>query len=452
MKYPAKSHAQRIVTNYNDLKTDADKVDAIYVAGEMARLWPDSDIGVPFRQGRYFLYVTGCSEPDCHVLYHVGSMKLTLYLPPIDEDSVMWSGLPKSPEEALEEYDVDEVKYSTELSNDLTTLKTVAGIQKSAQFPSVVEDAILKQAFDEARMIKDEHEIKLLREAQKITHNCHMAVMSALPIETNERHIHAEFMYHSIRQGCKTPAYDPICCSGTNAGTLHYVKNDEDMENRLLVLIDAGAEYESYSSDVTRTWPINGHWTTEARQVYDIVAKMQEETMKRIRPGIQWEDLHMLAHRILIDEFLKLGLFQGGTAEEIFQSGISGAFYPHGLGHMMGLEVHDTGGRPNYEDPDPLLRYLRIRRKLEAGMVVTVEPGCYFNDFLLAPHVKSHDYINWSLLEKYKPVGGVRIEDDVLVTPTGFENLTTVPSDAEAVAKIVRDGISKGRKHFHNLV
>ena len=174
--------------------------------------------------------------------------------------------------------------------------------------------------------------------------------------------------------------------------------------------------------------------------------------MERIRPGVQWEDLHFLAHRILIDEFLKLGLFIDGTAEEIFKSGISSAFYPHGLGHMMGLEVHDTGGKPNYDDPNPMVKYLRIRRKLMAGMVVTVEPGCYFNDFLLAPHVKSHNYINWSLLENYKPVGGVRIEDDVLVTPTGFENLTTVPSDVDEVAAIVREGISKGRTHFHNLV
>lgn len=452
MKYPAKSHAQRVLANYGDFAGSKSAVDAIYVAGESARLWPDSDINVPFRQSRYFYYITGATEPDCHVLYHINSMRLVLYLPPIDEDSVMWSGLPKSPEEALKEYDVDEVKYSTELSKDLNKISSVLGIQPSQEFSGVKEDSLLRDAFDEARMIKDSHEIKLLREAQEITYNCHMAVMSALPIETNERHIHAEFMYHSIRQGCKTASYDPICCSGTNAGTLHYVKNDEDLRGRQLVLIDAGAESELYASDVTRTWPINGHWTKEARQIYEIVARMQKETMERIRPGVQWEDLHFLAHRILIDEFLKLGLFIDGTAEEIFKSGISNAFYPHGLGHMMGLEVHDTGGKPNYDDPNPMVRYLRIRRKLMAGMVVTVEPGCYFNDFLLAPHVKSHNYINWSLLEKYKPVGGVRIEDDVLVTPTGFENLTTVPSDVDEVAAIVREGISKGRNHFHNLV
>lgn len=462
--YPARSHAKRTAATLKDLAktsgSDVSPADSehahLYMASPALELWPYSDQNVPFRQNRYFNYLTGAYDlAGGHVVYDVKNDKLTLYLPPIDEEDVMWSGLPMSPEEAQKKYDVDEVKYEKEIEKDLANAQAVLSIEKSEKFSFVKVSETFKEALDETRLIKDDFELNLMRKASEITDNSHMAVMSALPIETNEGHIHAEFVYHAMRQGSKFTAYDPICCSGSDCGTLHYVRNDQELDDKLLVLIDAGAEWQTYASDVTRTFPINGEWTKESRAIYDAVADMQKQSMEAVKPGARWEDLHILTHRLLVEHFLKLGIFKNGTVDEIMESRISTAFYPHGLGHTLGMDTHDTAGRANYEDPDVMLRYLRIRRTLKEGMMVTVEPGIYFNHFLIDPVLKDSErskYIDTDVLDKYWTVGGVRIEDDVLVTKEGYENFTKITSDADEVAKIVKKGIEKGRNHFHNVV
>jgi Xaa-Pro dipeptidase len=182
---------------------------------------------------------------------------------------------------------------------------------------------------------------------------------------------------------------------------------------------------------------------------------MQQEAMERVKPGVEWEDLHILTHRILVERFLELGIFHNGSTDEIMAARISVGFYPHGLGHTLGMDTHDTAGHADYNDSDPMVRYLRIRRKLEANMVVTVEPGCYFNEFLLNPLFKDptkSKYINKQVLDRYMPVGGVRLVDDVRVTSHGFENFTKVTKDADEVAALVRAGLDKGRDGFHCVV
>lgn len=467
-KYPAKAHAFRTAETLKklvkakentgeDISAESYRNSLIYLNSSSLEYRPYSDIAVPFRQDRYFYYLTGAEDIEGgHVTYDIRAKKLTLYLPPVDDDDVMWSGMPISLQEALEKYDVDEVKYSTDLGKVFEEFNgKVLSIQKSFEFSIVTENSLIHEALDETRMIKDEFELSLMRQASKITDNSHLAVMSALPIEKNEGHIHAEFVYHTMRQGSKIQAYDPICCSGTHCGTLHYVKNDSPLDDKLLVLIDAGAEWKTYASDVTRVFPINGHWTKESRDIYDTVLDMQTQALEALKPGVDWDDMHLLTHKILINSFLKLGIFHNGTAEEILDARVSVAFYPHGLGHMLGMEVHDVGGRANYSDPDPMFRYLRIRRKLEENMMVTVEPGCYFNDFLLAPILNDSEkakYVNQDVLKKYMPVGGVRIEDDVLITKDGHENFTKITKDADEISKIVLKGISKGREGFHVVV
>lgn len=454
-KYPAKSHAQRTIDTFKTLYPD-EALPVIYIAGAKTQYWSHCDQTVPLRQDRYFNYLSGAfDQPNCHVVYEPRAKKLTLYLPPVDEDDIMWSGLPLSPEQALKIYDVDEVKFSDSLEADIKQLVNVITIPDGASTLDVATSPKLLEALDETRMIKDEYELDLMRHAAKISDNSHLAVMSALPIEKNEGHIHAEFVYHCMRQGSKNQAYDPICCSGTDCGTLHYERNDQTLEDKQLVLIDAGAEWQAYASDVTRTWPIDGEWTPEAREIYETVHKMHDAAMAMIKPGVHWEDVHLKTHRVLIKRFLELGIFQNGCEEEIFETRISAAFYPHGLGHMIGMNTHDTGGKANYNDPNPMLRYLRIRRKLQENMVVTVEPGCYFNKFLLDHHVSASmksKYINQKVLDKYWPVGGVRIEDDVVITANGPEDLTKITKDADEIAKIVKDGLSKGRKGFHCVV
>lgn len=462
MKYPAKEHATRIKAHFLSKKKSAKKeLTAFFIASATFTPYPYCDQVAPLRQNRYFHYLTGIDQmASAFVLFNSANDKLTLFLPDIDEDDVMWSGLPLSPEDALKEYDIDEVLYAKDVAKTLQNLKsskydiytTDTDEYASKPFANLViaKDPEFFYALDEARLIKDDYEIALMKHAAKITDNCHMAVMSALPIETNETHLHAEFVYHSIRQGSKFQSYDPICCSGPSCGTLHYVKNDDPMDGKTSVLIDAGAEWKCYASDVTRCFPITGKFSEEHLNIYLAVRDMQAQVMKNIKPGVAWEDLHFLSHKVLIKHFLKLGLFCNGTEDEIFDSKVSVWFYPHGLGHLLGMDTHDVGGYPNYEDENEMLRYLRLRRKLQKGMVVTDEPGIYFSPFLLDHITKEQEkYVNKDLVKKYMYVGGVRIEDDILVTEDGYENLTGITSDPYEIEKIVQKGLQKGKEGFH---
>ncbi|KAK9373041.1 peptidase M24, structural domain-containing protein [Lipomyces chichibuensis] len=468
-KYPAKAHALRVEQNLYELApmyfSNAAEGPVLLLASPRIVYWPFCDQTQPFRQNRNFYYLSGCDLPDSYITYDTSSRTLVLYLPPVDADEVMWSGQPISIDKAKAQFDVDDVRYSDKLGNDIAsgfsrrTIFTVESLTGSGhardlgELPKYVKalaeaDSHLLEALEEARMIKDEYEIGLMRQAAAISNHAHLKVMSTMNLHTNETHIHAEFLYHSLRAGSKNQSYDPICCSGHSCSTLHYVKNDEDFAGRQLILIDAGAEWKQYASDVTRTFPIDGEWTMEARAIYDLVLDMQTSCEKLVAPGASWEELQLLAHKILVKGFLKLGIFKGGSEEEILDSRVSSAFFPHGLGHMLGMDTHDTGGKANYSDPDPMFRYLRIRRNLEPGMVVTVEPGIYFSPFLINPYIRGDEnlgfggrFIDTDVLEKYWDVGGVRIEDDVLVTETGRENFTKVPKDPDVISAIIKKAL-----------
>lgn len=462
-KYPAREHNARVLSHFKQRKQLklAEKL-AFFMSGEDLELWQYSDQTKPIRQNRYFYYLLGVEVPGSHVLYDAANDKLTLILPDIDYDDVMWSGLPLLPEDALEKYDVDEVKYAAELEKVVGALQgyTIHTTDHNKWNARVLlhlteGDPDFFHALDESRLIKDWYELELMRHASKITDKCHLAVMSATPIESNETHIHAEFMYHALRQGSKYQLYDPICCSGPNCSTLHYVKNDDEIENKRSVLIDAGAEWSCYASDVTRCFPINGDWTEEHLAIYNLVLDMQRQTMDMIKPGARWDDIHLKAHRVMIKEFIRLGIFKDYPEEEIFNSSISARFFPHGLGHVLGMDTHDVGGRPNYDDPDPKLKYLRLRRTLKEGMVLTDEPGVYFSPFLLKDVLEDPEkvkYINKDVLDKYWSIGGVRIEDDLLITKDGFENFTKITSDPHEISKIIKESSAQGKDRFHNVV
>lgn len=277
-------------------------------------------------------------------------------------------------------------------------------------------------------------------------------------------------------------AYLPIVASGTNASTLHYVCNDRlfpstatprspgdtsfvprrlargccgdipDHEHATpasalhaaafepqILLVDAGAEWQGYASDVTRTIPVGngGKYTSRGKEIYELVLRMQKETEDMVRVGAHWDTLHLHAHKVLIEGFLQMGIFKG-SAEEVLQSGLSAAFFPHGLGHSLGLDVHDSLQylRTKHMDvpaettatPEKLYTYLRIRQRLLPNMVLTVEPGCYFAPQLLDTHgVWESPLVDAEVLKTYLSVGGVRIEDVVVVREgSKCENLTTV--------------------------
>ncbi|EQL37904.1 xaa-Pro dipeptidase [Blastomyces dermatitidis ATCC 26199] len=458
-KYPAKQHARRVAA---EIHRDRGLV---YLMGQKSTLYEDSDQERTFRQRRYFFYMSGVDEPDCDLTYDINADKLTLYVPDFDLKRTIWMGPTLGREEALQRFDIDEVKYQSSLDEDVkqwaqnqgrgSTLYLLHESQKPAEkVPNVfIDSKTLKQAMDTSRAIKDEHEIGLIRRANEVSAAAHIDVLRGIRKMSNERDIEASFLNTSVSLGAHKQAYHIIAASGSNAATLHYSKNNEPLKGRQFVCLDAGAEWNCYASDVTRTFPMTSQWpSAEAKHIYKLVEHMQESCMVRVKEGVRYLDLHILAHRSLIRGFLTLGIFKGGTLEEIQNSGASNLFFPHGLGHHIGLEVHDVSPESimaqdngDYSDnvlisPNNLSPCTTSSPTLKSGMVVTIEPGIYFSQIAL-DNAKPEQlkYVDLELVKTYMPVGGVRIEDDILVTKTGYENLTTAPK-GDGMLEIIRQG------------
>jgi len=382
---------------------------------------------------------------------------------------------PRSHTHRLRRYDVDEVKHVDQLLPDLDRF---ANRHRDADSTPIVfalhewyspppsdknrykidNSTRLRYAMDVCRVIKDAHEISLIRKANQISTKAHTAVLRNIHHFKNEMEIEAIFEETCISLGAKNQAYGIIAASGPNASVLHYTHNNEPLKGRQLVCLDAGAEVDCYASDVTRTFPLSGgHWPTpEAEQIYNLVDRMQTSCIKLIRPGVRFLSLHLLAHGIAVGGLMRLGILRGGTPEQIYLSGASRIFFPHGLGHHMGLEVHDVAARPLMGLADARPHHLidtslchapcsEDSPVLEAGMVVTVEPGIYFSrtalEQLVTPQMER--FIDLELARRYIPVGGVRIEDDILVTKDGYENLTTAPK-GEEMLRVIREGNKRG--------
>lgn len=470
----AKQHARRVAAKLRAAHG------LIYLAGQPTINWGDSDQARPFRQRRYFYYLCGTDEPDCYLTYDIQADLLTLYVPDFDLHRAIWMGPTVTREEAQARYDVHRVCYFASLQGDIERWasqynhSSLIYILHESQRPVVsssrdlwLDAGLLKPAMDTARGVKDGHEIQLIRQANQVSALAHRKILETIRGMTTEAEIEGSFLDTCVSHGAKHQAYEIIAGSGENAAVLHYVKNDEPLEGRQLVCLDGGAEWNCYASDVTRTFPPTGHWpSTQAKHIYQLVEKMQEACIQRIRPGVRFLDLHVLAHEIAIQGLLKLGIFRNGySVKEIRRSGASTVFFPHGLGHHVGLEVHDVSGHPltasldesrnvSEEDKSILMPSITAHSssssprtlstaELEAGMVVTVEPGIYFSRLALANVRKQPmlaQYIDLGVAEAYISVGGVRIEDDILVTGTGYENLTTAPK-GEEVLEVIRGGI-----------
>jgi len=437
-KYPAKAHCRRVAKYLTDAGFPYDGV--IYLEAQKTIMVEDDDQAQHFRQRRYFFYLSGCKLPDAYITYNISQDHLTLFIPPIDPDSVIWAGLPESKEEALSKYDVDHVLYTNEVN---AALAAFGPSQKTTVYaiPEQVSEHItflpfkateftsLKTAIDECRVVKDAHEIALIRKANQISTLAHIEAAKVVTTAENEQELYGAFIGTCISHGAHEQAYHSICASGTSCSTLHYIRNDQPLRERLNILLDAGAEYECYCADITRTFPISGHFTPESKTIYDIVDEMQASCFKLLHANVKWEDVHENAHRVAIRGLLKAGILIGDETE-IFNERVSVAFMPHGLGHYLGMDTHDTGGHADYDDPDTMFKYLRVRGEVPAGAVITVEPGIYFCRFILDPVLENPElskYIDQGVLDKYWTVGGVRIEDDVHITQDGYENLTDTP-------------------------
>ncbi|KAI2470615.1 hypothetical protein F4781DRAFT_421198 [Annulohypoxylon bovei var. microspora] len=400
----------------------------IYLPGQLESTWEDSDQGPPFRQRRYFYYLTGADFPGCSVTYDIAADKLTLWVPFTPPATILWFGNTPSPDNCLAHSDVHDVKYVGELapylSARLATVKTLYALRPS-QLPKFegfeqmrpslkIDVSSLQPAMDEARLIKSEYEVAMIKRANDISSAAHRAVAKKTAAFKNECEVEAAFVAACTAANAKTQAYPVIAGSGPNASTLHYGANNETLLGRQLVVLDAGAEWSCYASEVTRTLPIGprSQFTREARAIYELVHRMQAECIARIKPGVVFRDLQLHATLIAVEGLLELGVLKGGTAEEIFRNGTGAAFFPHGLGHHVGLDVHEL-----------------------PQMIVTVEPGVYFcKPYIEAYFLRREEharYIDPAVLDRYWAVGGVRVEDCVLVTEAACDVLTTAPKGNE---------------------
>lgn len=307
----------------------------------------------PFRQRRFFYYLSGADFEDCIVTYDIKRDDLRLYIPPINPEKVIWLGPTQSIEECQEKYDVDYVFLTNDVDNYIINWlqnsqdkKPIIYILHKDQAPLVgslgtflqmadwekkplLNWTLLQPAMEAARVIKSNYEVGLIRRANQITSLAHRAVLANLSGMSNETQIEARFVASCVSAGAKKQAYEVIAGSGENASTLHYVANNQPLKGRQLVCLDAGCEWECYASDVTRTFPISGTFSKEAEEIYSIVQEMQEGCIERVKPGVIFRDLHLLAMEIAVKGLMKLGILHNGTFEEILPTGI--AFFPHGV-------------------------------------------------------------------------------------------------------------------------
>jgi Xaa-Pro aminopeptidase len=286
----------------------------------------------------------------------------------------------------------------------------------------------LRARLDAVRRVKDDVELTRMRVAANATRAGFAAMVPLIRPEISERALQIEVETGFFRHGADAVAYESIVASGPNAAVLHHLPTPRLLRAGELVLIDAGAEYRCYDCDVTRTYSVSGHFAGEQAEVYELVLNVQQSAIERCRAGGEYRDIHLAAAHDIARGLVDIGLLRG-TATDLVEQGTSALFFPHGIGHMVGLGVRDAGGYlpGRSRSESPTLRFLRIDLPLEAGHVVTIEPGIYFPPQVLdEPEVRREhrDSVVWNRVDRMRGFGGIRIEDNVLILERGNEVLT----------------------------
>lgn len=387
----------------------------------------------PFRQDSDFLYLTGFDEPGAILVLVAG--KSHLFLLERDETREIWDGERYGLDRARSVFGVDETHPVHEFHSRLDTLVTDAtSIRTTLGWDPERDQSLLKTLhgasrfrgkgrfghlpvqsplpeLSELRSIKDEVELGLIRKACKATTKAHAEVLRKVRSGMTEFDAFIEFQYTLLRQGCSELGYGPIFASGFNATTLHYTRNNEVLKEGDLFLIDAAGECEGYTADLTQTFPVSRQFQPAQARVYEQVLSVNREITAMIKPGVSYRELHSRSVECLTESLLSLGVLEG-DAKELVLTGAYRKYYPHGVGHYLGLDVHDAG--IYHERGQDFL--------LKPGMVLTNEPGLYFRE--------SGPYFGI----------GVRIEDDILVTNSGSEVLTAGLPRTVAEIESVRSG------------
>ncbi len=411
---------------------------AILIGGRLITRSADSQF--PFRQDSDFWYLTGFDHPNAiAVLRTDGGPEYTLFVEPRDPDAETWTGVRPGVEGATRDHGADEAypnqDFQTRLPDllaaakrvyhmlgrdpaiDAKIVETCENMRLRSRLGRVPPEALVdpRSIIHEMRLHKEPAELDLMRRAADISREAHGDAARLAHPGAFEYELEAALEYAFRRRGARGPAYTTIVGGGANATVLHYVRNDQKLREGELVLIDAGCELAGYASDVTRTYPVGGRFGAPARAVYDVVLAAQEAALASCRPGITLPEIHATAVRSLTEGLVELGVLSGSVDELVAKESYR-RFYMHQTSHWLGLDVHDAG----------TYRKAGEARRLEPGMVFTVEPGLYF-----APSLEGVD-------ARFLGIG-VRIEDDVIVTADGCEVLTAaIPKAPEELEALVR--------------
>lgn len=395
----------------------------------------DSDY--PFRSDSYFYYLTGFPEPEACLALAVdgvtGQSRSILFCRDKNEEREIWDGFRFGPKAAAKRFGFDQASSIDDLEEGLNALLAnqpavflrlgeddslegaVAEVLKSVRAqarsgvtaPSAVVD--VSHLLDEMRLFKDTAELGIMRKAAHISAQAHRAAMQATKPGRFEYEVEAELLYHFRRHGSEFPAYGSIVAGGANACVLHYRANNAKLKAGDLLLIDAGCELDNYASDITRTFPVSGQFSKAQQSVYEVVLAAQAAAIDATKPGARFNDPHNAAVEVLTQGLIDLGVIKASLQHAIAEA-LYKPFYMHRTSHWLGMDVHDCG---SYRDPSAKPEdgvEPHTSRKLEPGMVLTIEPGLYIRPSKDVP-------------EAFHNIG-IRIEDDALVTSDGCEIYT----------------------------
>jgi Xaa-Pro aminopeptidase len=394
---------------------------------------------INYRQDSNFYYLTGFEEPEsiCILAPQHPEHKYILFVPPKDPKLEIWTGKRAGPEGAVKEFGADIAYPLNELEEKLPEIlkgnktlyyssgkalsfdERMLDLLKRYRRQGFVPRKVVDPAFilAELRVRKSPQELDIMRKAASISAQAYKQVVNVLKPGMYEYEVQAILSYVYQKNGSARHGYAPIVGSGVNATILHYDKNNQQIKDGDLVLIDSGCEYEYYSADITRTYPANGRFTPAQRDIYSLVLKALESNIAMVKPGVTTTDVNDNTIRVLTTGLVELGILQGDVDKLIEEKAYT-PFYMHGVSHWLGIDVHDKGPykRGGAWDED---------LKFEPGVVITIEPGLYIGED------------NENVDPKYRGIG-VRIEDDVIVTATGCENITKdAPKTIEEIEQMM---------------
>ena len=373
----------------------------------------NNDCAYPFRQDSYFWYLTGFNEPNAALLLLKTEQaeKTIIFLRPRDPLLETWNGRRLGVERAPQQLNVNEAysieEFATALPKILKNLTALYHVPEIHTWGNklVTESAVSfseildwRPMLSEMRLIKSPNEIRLMQQAGQITALGHIKAMQTTRPNRFEYEIESDILHEFNRHCARFPSYNSIVAGGNNACILHYTENDRPLNDGDLVLIDAGCEFAMYAGDITRTFPVNGKFSQPQREIYELVLKAQKRAIELLVPGNSIKQANDEVIRIKTQGLVDLGILKGDV-DTLIEQQAHRQFYMHGLGHWLGLDVHDVGSYGQDK-----------QRILEIGMVITVEPGIYISEDADVP-------------EQYKGIG-VRIEDNLLMTEYGNKILT----------------------------